>query len=117
MNVFYQIFSILLLIYGAHMLAEYFHNQGCSWKQVYLRGVIGSVIFAALAFVLYGQPSCLEYDDPGPHGTCIEYADDGKPFVYESASGSAVSMFFRTFLAGNVAFQILRRKTDKTPTA
>lgn len=105
MSLVYPVIAIAVMTYVAYSIASGQLKEGTSPKDVYRSGLIASVVLSALAFFFHGSASCQSGD---PVNGCDQYADDSQEWTFSGASESAVRAFGATFLAGNIAYYVLK---------
>lgn len=64
---------------------------------------------ALLLAIMLGRPSCLNYEEDGRGGTCLEYADDGFSPTNEQYIAQFAFYFTLTFIPVMVAANNRRR--------
>lgn len=104
-----SILAYAIFIIGAYQLAK---QANMDWKKVLLKGAMFVGIFAFLAAVMLGNPTCTdsEYDTRG--STCNEYADDG--FNPSSEHRIATFAFYFTLFYVPVLFAAYQKKNKFT---
>lgn len=95
---------------GGHAIADTFAKTSESWGGVWGKGLLVSLCFAGFGAITHSMPSCLEYDDPGPYGRCVQY-DTAEPT--QTAEEKAQNIFFNTAVGGTLGMFWLQRKLKK----
>lgn len=104
-----MLFGIGVSICGGYAIAAENAKRSSSWSGVWCRGFVVSLCFAGFAAITHSMPSCIEYDDPGPYGRCVQYADART----DSAEDRAQQILFNTVVGGTIGMGLLARELNK----
>ena len=95
---------------GGYAIADYKTKNSTTWGGVWWRGFVVRRCFAGFGAVTHSMPRCLQYDDPGPDGSCIDYDTEGPIGTTEKRSQG---ILFNTAVSGSIGMALLARKLKK----